>query len=183
MKIKFFLIDVSYEVKRKEPTVLLWGVSEASEPILVMDRGFRPYFYVLPEESVRPEDLLVRLRALSRPASPIIEAEVLEMKYYGRPVKVVKVSTLIPEYVRTYRDEARKLPGVADVLEADIRYYMRYLIDKDISPSSWVEAEVEEVENTGRYRVKKVFEVTGEIRNAPLEPPPDLRILAFDIEV
>ncbi len=183
MKIKFFLLDVSYEVRGKEPAVLLWGVNDAGEPVLVIDKGFRPYFYVFPEEGVDAQNLAGRVKALSRPASPIVDVKEVEMKYYGRPVKVLKVATLVPEYVRIYREEVRKFPGVADVLEADIRYYMRYLIDKDISPSSWVEAEVREVENPGRYRVRKVYEVSGEVRNAPLEPPPSLRILAFDIEV
>ena len=182
MKIRFYLLDVSYEVSGKEPEILLWGLSENSKPILLVDRSFRPYFYTLVEEDADIPSVMERIKALSKPSSPIIGLEVIDMKYYGKPVKAIKITTVIPEYVRTYREEVRKLNGVRDILEADIRFSMRYLIDKDISPSTWFEAEVEGPIRNLKYRVNGVYEVKGDFKEIDALPPP-MKVLAFDIEV
>ncbi len=182
MMIRFYLLDVSYEVRGREPVILLWGLNEKSEPILLIDKSFRPYFYILPEKDVGAEELIPLIKALSKPSSPILEVKVVDRKYYGRPVKALKVTTSIPEYVRTYREEAKKVKGVSEVLEADIRFSMRYLIDKDISPSTWLEVEAVESEGSQRFRVRKIYEVKGEFKNAGIDLPPPLKVMAFDIE-
>lgn len=183
MRLKFYLIDSSYEVVGKEPVILLWGLKEDSTPVLLLDRNFRPYFYVLPENDASSTELKTRIKLLSKPASPIIEVTELEKKYYGKPTRVLKVITVIPEYVRTYREEVRKLGGVKDVLEADIRFSMRYLIDKDITPCSWVEVEVDGPFTNPKYRVPEIYEVKSEFSRIEDPFPPKMKILAFDIEV
>ncbi len=183
MRLKFYLMDSSYEVVGKEPVILLWGLKEDSTPILLLDRNFRPYFYVLPENDAPLTELKTRIKLLSKPASPIIEVTELEKKYYGKPAKVLKVVTVIPEYVRTYREEVRKLGGVRDVLEADIRFSMRYLIDKDITPCSWLEVEVDGPFTNPKYRVPEIYEVKGEFSRIEDPFPPKMKVLAFDIEV
>ncbi len=183
MRVKFYLLDSSYEIHGKVPAVLLWGVDDSGRRILLIDEGFRPYFYVLPSGSVSLRTLAAQLKSLSKPASPIISVEVVKRKYYGKPVDAIKVTTVIPEYVRTYREEAKKLNGVAEVLEADIRFAMRYLIDKDLTPCSWYEVEVEELPKTPKYRVDAVYRVKGGFSQLPYALPPKLKILAFDIEV
>ena len=183
MRLSFYLLDVSYEVVGDEPVILLWGLKDDGSPILLLDRSFRPYFYVLPEEGTDLKQLSQRIKALSKPKSPITDVDMEDMKYYGKPVKVLTVKTVIPEYVREYREEIRKFPEVRDVLEADIRFSMRYLIDKDITPSSWLEAEVLGPKTEGRYRVKEVYEVVGEFKEIPNKLPPKMKVMAFDIEV
>ncbi len=183
MKLKFYLLDSSYEVVDKKPVILLWGLKENSEPVLLLDKSFRPYFYAVLDEEADPKSVASRVKALSKGASPIIEVEEVEKKYYGRPVKALRITTVVPEYVRTYREEVRKLNGVKEVLEADIRFSMRYLIDKDITPCSWFSVEVDGPLKETKYFVKEVYEVRGEYE--PLEDPfpPEMKILAFDIEV
>ncbi len=183
VRLCFYLLDVSYEVAGNEPVILLWGLNEESSPILLLDRSFRPYFYVLPEDGVDPRTLSPRIKALSKASSPITGIDIVDMKYYGKPVKALKVKTVIPERVREYREEVRKLSGVMDVLEADIRFSMRYLIDKDISPSTWLEVEVKEPKPDERYRVKEVYEVAGEFKEVLNKLPPKMKVMAFDIEV
>ena len=183
MKVEFYLLDASYEVASKKPVILLWCVNSSGEPILIKDYSFRPYFYVMPDNSTNINELVSRIKRLSKAASPITSVEVVDRKYFGRPVKVIKVVTVIPEYVRTYREEIKQLRGVKEVLEADIRFAMRYLIDKDLSPCTWYEVEAEEEYSNPKYRVTKVYRVTGEFRRLDKALPPKLKVLAFDIEV
>ncbi|HDN75995.1 MAG TPA: DNA polymerase II, partial [Acidilobales archaeon] len=184
MRIRFYLLDASYEVSGRVPVIILWGVKDDGKRIVIKDDTFRPYFYVLPEEGYNPQDIANRIKLLSKGASPIIKVEVVDKKYYGRPVKAVRVVTMIPEYVREYREEVKRIKGVKEVLEADIRFAMRYLIDKDITPCTWYEVEVEGPFKEGKYRVEEVYRVKdGTFKKLDISLPPKLKVLAFDIEV
>ena len=183
MKIRFFIIDVNYQVVGREPHILLWGITDRGERVVVRETRFRPYFYILPRENANLDKLIERIRRLQNPKSPIIRLDVVEKKYYGRPRKVIKLTTLIPDQVPKYRDEIKKLPEVEACLEADIRFYMRYIIDYGLQPCSWHEAEVEEVRKTPGFRVDKEYRLVGYIKPVEMVQRPKLKILAFDIEV
>ncbi|MEM3628808.1 MAG: hypothetical protein QXE06_05505, partial [Candidatus Bathyarchaeia archaeon] len=54
MRVLFWLLDVNYEVKDHEPEVWLWGIDSTGNRVLVVDRGFLSYFYVVVEEGFDP---------------------------------------------------------------------------------------------------------------------------------
>ncbi|MEM3904812.1 MAG: 3'-5' exonuclease, partial [Sulfolobales archaeon] len=139
MPLRFYIYDISYEVVGREPHILLWGVNEDNERVVLRDRTFRPYFYVIPSNESEVSRLVGEIKRLSSVKSPITNVEVVTRKFFGKPMKVIKVVTVIPEYVREYREMIRGMDGVADVLEADIRFSMRYMIDKGLTPCSWFE--------------------------------------------
>jgi len=184
-RLEVFILDASYEVVGNEPHVILWAVDSSGRRIVLRDRSFRPYFYVLPSEDyqTRLEQLMASLRRLSKPKSPITRISVVDRKYYGKPVKVLRVETLIPEFVREYREEVKRIEGVKEVLEADIRFAMRYLIDMDVYPSSWYEVEAVYRGKPADYRADAEYEVAKIIGKIDRVKPPELRVMAFDIEV
>ncbi len=187
-EVTFTLLDASYEVVGKEPQVILWGIDEAGNRVVLIDRRFRPYFYALLARGVDPGRVAPRIRALSRPKSPIIGVEHDVRKYFGRPRDVLRVRTVIPEAVREYRELVKRVEGVEDVLEADIRFTMRYLIDHDVFPFAWYRVEAEPVETRMGFRVDRVYLVKSDpepLYQEALAPSrlPDMRLLAFDIEV
>ena len=187
-KIEFMLLDSSYEIIGKEPVIVLWGLLPSGERAVLFDKRFRPYFYaLLAKHATDYERVVSRIRGLSKPSSPIINVRLLDKKYFGRPRKAVRVTTVIPEYVRIYREEVRRINSVEEVLEADIRFAMRYLIDKHLFPFHVYEAEVEEIKSLAGYRVHKVFNIVSDPRlkeDAPIQNYLSmLRVLAFDIEV
>ncbi len=184
IELEFYLLDITYEVIGNEPHIIIWGITRDGKRILLRDRRFRPYFYAILDPSADVEQVKARVKALSRPGSPIIEVKEVDKKYYGKPVKALKITTVIPEYVREYRELVGKIPGVKDVVEADIRFSMRYLIDHNLHPCQWHKAIVRSVDKKPGYRVDEEYEIIGDI--IPLEDttaPRDLRIIAFDIEV
>ena len=178
-----YVLDASYEIVGNEPHVLIWGVAEDGRRVLLRDRRFRPYFYALPDGSTPLDNLVSNIKQLTRPRSPIVSVEVVDRKFFGKPTKVVKVTTVIPEAVREYRELVKKLPGVRDVLEADIRFAMRYMIDNGVYPCSWHVFEVEDVGTNPSYQVDRVYNVVGIGEKLDRVTPPELRIMAFDIEV
>lgn len=182
VKIRFWFLDITYQVVGREPQILIWGITEDNKRVLLIDRSFRPYFYVLPREGVDISRLKSKIKALSVARSPITSVEEVSKKYFGKPVKVLKVVTVIPDQVPKYREEIKKFPEVKEVLEADIRFSMRYLIDYQLKPSSWHEAEVVEYGKKTNIRVDEVYYVKPPIKPINIIKEPPLRKMAFDIE-
>lgn len=184
-RIRFQLLDATYEVSGGKPRIVLWGRGDSDERVVLFYDGFRPYFYAMLEDGADPGEVAARIRRLSEARSPITSVELLERRYFGRPVRVLRVETVIPEYVRTYRERVASIPGVKEVLEADIRFAMRFLIDSNLYPLRWYEAEVEE-EPRGQYLVDAAYRLLEIPREAPggeeRDPLEGLRTLAFDIE-
>ncbi len=187
-KLRFQLLDLTYEVEGGIPVIIIWGRTEDDRRVLLRYDKFRPYFYAIPEETYSPEEVRRQILQLSKPSSPIIKAEVVDRRYIGRPVKAVKATTMVPAYVREYREAVARLDSVRLVLEADIRFTMRYLIDYNLYPMRWYEAEVRKRTGVGPYRVDAVYDIVSdnleEVEEyADKDPLEGLKIMAFDIEV
>ncbi len=183
--LKFWLLDITYDVVGSVPEIVMFGVCEDGRRVAVLDRSFRPYFYVLPESNEIAESVARELQKKLPSVAKVLSVEVVERKYFGKRVKVVKVTAQIPAHIRELREAAKKVPGVKDVLEADIRFYMRYMIDRDIYPSSWVVVDEYEEVKGGRYsgwQVDAVYLAKTPPRRVEDSSIPQLKILAFDIE-
>ncbi len=180
---KFYLLDVSYEVEGNKPVIIMWGVDEHGDRIVIKDEKFRPYFYVLPKVESDLEKIKNKIMMLSSPKSPIIGIDVVERRLVGRKRKMIKVTTILPEYVRKYREEVKRMDEVEDVLEADIRFSMRYIIDHELRPCGWHDVEIEKEVEDKRYRVKKVYLAKNPPRPIAEDKKPVLKTVAFDIEV
>lgn len=177
----FFILDFSYDVIDNIPVIFIWTIDTEGQRIVLLEKNFRPYFYVVVDEK-EVDYIIEEIKKLSKSGSPITNIIPIKgKKLFGQPVTVLRIETLIPAYVRIYRDEVLKVKGVKQVLEADIRFYMRYSIDKDIKPFHWIKAEVEEVENTN-FRVNKVYEIKS-IKEQYVGSIPKLRKLSFSIQV
>ncbi|RLE66618.1 MAG: DNA polymerase II [Thermoprotei archaeon] len=182
MKVRYWLLDINYGVIAGNiPEIRMWGVTPENERIVVLDRSFRPYFYVLPIRGYDPEKLAEKIKNMF--STKILACEVVEKRFFGKPLKVVKVICQVPPQVPELREDIKRIRGVEDVYEADIRFYMRYMIDNGIYPSSWNEVEAEELEKTVfRWNVDRVFLAQGPPKPLQLSRLPPLRVLAFDIE-
>jgi len=179
----FWLLDINYEMLGDTPEIRLWGISDKNERIVVLDRSFRPYFYAILDKNSKVEEVKERILKNELVRRHIIAIEFLQKKFFGQPVKVLKITCREPPAIPKIRDEVKLIKGIEDVLEADIRFYMRYMIDNEIFPCSWHEVNARELSNDKGWQVDKVF--------LALSPPklkidkkklPSLSVYAFDIE-
>lgn len=177
----FWILDVNYEVVNGIPEVRLWSINERGERIVVIDRKFRPYFYVLSSNGRITEDFLRTLHA-SLSGIRVLSLEKVEKKYFGRPVEAVKITLADPRDVPRARELVAKTRNVGEVLEADIRYYMRYMIDNDVRPSSWHTAKVEVIDKPQGWHVDRVYLAIEAPKPIEEQRIPDLKVYAFDIE-
>lgn len=177
---KFWLLDINYEVVEHEPEVWLWGIDGAGRRVLLVDRGYRPYFYAVLEEGAGPEEALRAVRDFCKSLPHVIDVELVERKLFGRPVKAIKITCRDPEELEKYANKVAKLPVVKECLEDDIRYSMSYMIDKGLRPCGWHVAKVRPIELEPRPQVDAVFEVVEGPELLPEEHEfPDLRMMAF----
>ncbi|MEM2024950.1 MAG: DNA polymerase II [Desulfurococcaceae archaeon] len=183
-EVEFYLLDVTYEVVGGEPHVIMWAINREGRRIVLRDRGFRPYFYAVLREAAEAPSVINKVKSLSEGSSPLIGVEQVDKLFFGKPVKAVKVTTVIPETVRKYREKVKELSGISEVLEADIRFSMRYILDKELRPCGWHTAKLVKQRSTGSFRASDEYEVAGEIKSLEdSTPPKDLRVMAVDIEV
>ncbi|MEM4717217.1 MAG: DNA polymerase II [Desulfurococcaceae archaeon] len=183
-ELEFYILDVAYDVIGGEPHIIIYGVTRDGRRVVLRDRSFRPYFYAILQDNADIQGVLSKAKTLSEPGSPVIRVDVLDKFYFGKPVKALKITTVIPETVRKYRDKLKNIPGVREVIEADIRFSMRYILDKEIRPCGWHSAKVNKIPATRSFRVSDEYEVVESIVSLEDSTPPrDLRILAMDIEV
>ncbi len=177
MKVTFWLLDLNYEVKDDVPEIWLWGVTSSGERVLVIDRNFVSYFYAVIEEAADPEKVVNEIGQGRFPC--VSKLEIVERKFFGKPVKAVKVYCKNPDVMLDYAKALRKLEGIKDCLEDDIRYTMRYMIDNNVVPCGWHEIEVVGEPNKSKARIGKVYSAKSFPQLLEKVEAPPLRILGF----
>ena len=177
MKTSFWLLDLNHEIKDHMPEIWLWGIDTAGKRVLIIDRNFLGYFYAVMEDSADPIKVV---EGIERERYPfVVKLEVVDRRFFGKPVKVVKVYCKDPDVVSKYANALRKLEGIKDCLEDDIRFSMRYLIDNNVVPCEWHEIEAVEETNTAGVQVDKVYTAKSVPKLLEKAEAPKLRILSF----
>jgi len=179
MKVKFWLLDVNYEVKDHTPEIWLWGVDDSQKRVLVIDRNFLAYFYALIEDKADPTRVIEEIETEKTQYAFVTRLEVVKRKFFGKPVKAVKVYCKDPDLVSKYSKGFRDFEGIGDCLEDDIRCSMRYLIDNNVVPCGWHEIEVNEEANTLGVQVDKVYAAKSLPKFIEESEAPQLRTLGF----
>jgi DNA polymerase-2 len=154
-----FILQPSYRVEGDRPVVHLYGRLEDGRPFLLRDTRQVPHFYV---RSVDAE----RARALR--AKPLTSAGKVTLE--GEPVANVEVPT--PADAPPLRQKL--IQAGVPCFEADVRFAMRFLIDRGIRGAIAI---------TGTPRDEPgVGAVFDDPEVAPADWTPRLKVLSFDIE-
>ena len=179
MKSIFWLLDINYEVKEDEPELWIWGIDNEGKRILIIDHNFLSYFYLVLEEKTNPQTVTEAIQSQKANYPSLLKLETENKKFFGKPVKAIKVVVQNPDLISKYSKDFKKLEGVKDCLEDDIRYSMRYLIDNNVVPCGWHEIELTETENKFGVRVGRAYLAKSFPKAIEKTELPQLRILAF----
>ena len=131
---------------------------------------------VQPTQPLSPEKINLRF------SNFIAGTEVVSRRLFGKPVSAIKVTLKDTSQTSKTVHQIRKLDGVSDCYEDDIRAAMRYLIDNNVVPCSWHEADVVEEEIPPVVRASKVYRVDSPprlVEDGAVAPP--LRVLGFSM--
>jgi len=180
VKIVFWLLDVNYEVRQQKPEVWIWGIDDHENRVLIIDRSFPSYFYLVVNEGQNPKTVIDKINSRRADEFPsVFRLEEIKRRYFGKPVDAVKVFCQDPDLNAKYAKVMVKIEGVKESVEDDIRYSMRYLIDNNVSPCGWHVTEVEEVKNTLDVQVDKLYVAKSPPRDIEKVEVPKLRVLGF----
>lgn len=209
-ELDFYPISVTYKVERaatgisdtaataaatedslnaQHPIIELYGrgIAENGQlrQVCVRYTGFQPYFWVIP--TAEPEEASQQLRQIKaeNPELRVTGTEVHTKSYFGKEVKAVKVMVNIPAAVPQLREKAK---SYGTVLEADIPFTKRFVIDKRVLPLALYKTDVtqltaaEAAATEGEERKRKVPVYSTQHISQASEDMHELRILAIDIE-
>jgi len=151
------IYQTTYRIERGTPVVQCFGRLESGESFLLRDTRERPHFYASAAAIER-----IRTVTHSTPSSHV--------DFSG--AKVVRIDAPTPPDVPGIRDRLHVL-GVR-TFEADLRFAMRYLIDRSVRSGVCLRGEPHTGEGT-----RWVFE-DADVEPADVSMVP--RVLAFDIE-
>lgn len=175
MKLSGYLLDADYITEEGHAIIRLWCRDEDGV-FVVLDPDFEPYFYVIPEDGIEPDDLMqvkaTRYQEVIRPE----RVEWVERRDYGEPVRALRVTTEHPQHVPSLREA---MSDYGDVREADVLYAVRYTIDKGLRPMDGVTVEGEPTDLD--YAPRAIM--AKQVEHRRMEEYPDVRVLAFDCEM
>ncbi|HDD66971.1 MAG TPA: hypothetical protein ENG52_05055, partial [Nitrososphaeria archaeon] len=114
-------------------------------------------------------------------AVALLEAEGLRFEkcrrsVRGKPVDAFKIYARRDD-LEDYAAKLAKRMGDVEVYEADLRSSVKYLLERDVRPCSWIEVDAPEVGVEDSIHVLG----EGEVRQAEDAPPPRLRTAAIDV--
>jgi DNA polymerase I/DNA polymerase-2 len=178
--VRVFIIDIQQSGPDKSE-VMLWGRTERGEPALVIDRSFRPYFFVECKEGTdkgRMDELVGNISELSIEGVKPVKVELQERRLFGKVMKLIKITLPVPADVIRFRDKVKDWTEVKAKYEHSITFYKRYLVDTGITPMTWIDVEGRE-STEGPYAVIEADKIT------PLDGGnfPKISMMAFDIEL
>ncbi|MFO8016986.1 MAG: DNA-directed DNA polymerase [Candidatus Woesearchaeota archaeon] len=181
-KIQFYPTDITYKVREGRPVIFIFGRDTDGRTVCLTDDTFKPYFWVMLKDdadadSFRKETEMMREESKTGPLR--VEAtETAKRNYLGEEKELVRVFVNQPSAVPRFRDILRERGDVSLVLEADIHYVRRYLIDRRITPAALHEAEGEESrENVRCDYVMKAGRIE-QIGEDTIKP----KVISIDIE-
>jgi DNA polymerase I len=179
VKVTFWLLDINSESRNGKGELWLWGIDDKGNRCLVIDRNFVDYFYAVVEEGFDPSNVAEEIRKTL--AAAIVKLEVVPRRFFGKPVQTMKVYCRNPSDTAKLAKTLRNLEGIKECLEDDIRLSMRYLIDNNVIPCGWHEAEAMEEKNTLGVRIDKVYEAKAPPQLLEKSEVPPLRVLSFSM--
>ncbi len=171
MPVRGFILHPTYRIEAGRAVVHLFGRLETGESFLIRDGRLRPYFFVRAADAER---------ARGAGAARIVPVDLRTMQ--DEPV--VRVEVPSPPDTVPLRDALHA--GGVPTYEADVRFAMRYLIDRGIRGSIRIEGGEKPPGKDGeggrRADVARSFEQPDLAPSNWRPAPADLRIVSLDIE-
>ncbi len=180
MESMIWLLDIDHETVNDLSEIRLWGIDDKGRRLVLVDRSFRPYFYLIPLDDTSVEELVAGIKSESAGYSGVVDVIVEHARFFGKPVNAVKVICKDAAKASEYSKLMTKISGVKDHLEDDLRTSYRYLLDNELEPCGWHQVELGEKLSRPDLRVDGVYETKcSPVKVEKKHALPSLRLLSF----
>lgn len=182
MKENLVLIDADYTLIENKPLVRLYCKNVKGKTVLVLDKTFEPYFFVMPKEGKLTElKKMIEDLDTKKLETKVLKVEIVEKNWMSEKARVLKVTIGNPRRIPDVRDLVKDWKDVEGTFEYDIPFAKRYIIDKQIEPLNWIEVSGGETKEKNDFQVDSVIQATS-VKAIDLKKTIEFRILAFDTE-
>jgi len=167
-----WIIDVSAEQVNGSDEIWVWGKTEDGKICILRERNQKQKFYIAFDSHEKVEKAKKYLSTIPG----VIKCDIVKRRSFGIEKIAVEVVCL-PSKTESIVKAASKLEG--EIFEDDIRFSNRFLLENDISPSSWYEASVEESDLKPSDGVDETY-ILKSLRKLEISTLPSLKIMALD---
>lgn len=188
---KFQILDADYSYDDVgSPVIRLYGRNDAGQSVCCFVPGFKPYFYLKPDDPRHADTLAQELKQIFR--EHIIDVQITRrfepVGYFKNPATMLRVVLNDPKGVPQIREDVLNTSGVSDIYETDILFRNRFMIDSGICGMSWVETGSGPLTGAKSDGIN-LYEVEAQVKTVSRAVTPvdmitncPLRYMAFDIE-
>lgn len=178
--IQFYLLDLDYITNVfGRPIIRLFGKTIDNKSICCLDRNFEPYFYVMPSENSDLSRLMAKIKECKEEDSFVANIIIEAKKHFSRDITALKVFVNHPKDVPIISSIISGIGSIKEIMENDILFTKRYIIDKSIMPLMLCEASGSAAKEEG-LNTEIVFNIDS--INPTSESTNSLNALSFDIE-
>jgi len=118
VKTVFWLLDLNYEGKEHKQEVWIWGIDEKGQRVLIINRNFLSYFYLVFKEEQDARRIIENISSGKAGEFPsVFKIEQIKRRYFGKPVDAVQVFCKDPHVIAEYAKAMAKIEGVEESLE------------------------------------------------------------------
>src|SRR3989344_7555871 len=139
-KFKCYILDATYRIVKDKAIIQLFCRTIDGRKICLSDSNFEPYFYAIHKSEIK--NVILHQRAEEdKNIFFVTKIEETSKNLFEKETSVLKIFTNLPAAVPVLKDKVKHLKDVAGVLEFDIPFAHRYLIDKELTPMTLVDVE------------------------------------------
>lgn len=179
--VSFYPVDIEYRVYDNNTEVRLYGRRGDGRQICVVDKSYLPHFYVLLKDMSKLDEFGKKMQELKIPMkkgdAKVMRLEINVKRHNRKNREAIKVILHNPFEIYPIADAISQWPEVEEILETEIFFTRKYLIEREITPMNLMEAE-------GAYEQRNfkipVFHATKIVQSIGETLLP--RILFFDIK-
>jgi len=135
IELTFYPYHFKHEVVKDQVEFHIFGTTTDGQKITVIDQTFKPYYYIRPRDNINLKLLLEKIKSLKIKEKDktisVLKAELT--KNNQKPIKIIART---PSDLLILRRTLTKLPEILSSLEYDIPFVNRFLIDKNLIPST-----------------------------------------------
>src|SRR3989338_7979572 len=129
MKVKLIPLDYDYFEFNSESVVRVWGRTSEGKRCCILDSS-EAFFWVIPKRGVKLDKFMEKLKDIRlENEKGIKNLQNMRKSYLGKEYEALKV-TAAPKEISSLAEAVKMLPESLHVLEIDINFITRYIIER-----------------------------------------------------
>ena len=135
VELTFYPYNFNSVIINRDIELQIFGKTSSGQKITVLEKKFKPYYYIRPNKNTNINLLLEKIRSLKvKETGKLISP--IKVELTRNELKPIKITARNTADLQILRRAIIKFPEVSESLEYDIPFINRFIIDKQLIPST-----------------------------------------------